>query len=562
MNFRNIITGLLLTPGFAAIAQYNTLRIPDTLSGTSFNLIVKDTFMQMRPGNVTITGGINTDYWGPTIFMQQGDTVHMNVRNLTNDTTTMHWHGMHLAAVMDGGPQQVIPPGTLWQPYWKVKNNAATYWYHPHLHGMTEEQMVKGIGGFIIIRDAAEAALALPRTYGVDDIPLALTSRRFDTANQFSYLPGPYGDYMVVNGTMNPKASLPKQLVRLRILNAEMERGYNLGFSDNRPFYVIANDGGLLNAPVSVTRMKLMVGERVEMLVNLSGDNIGDSLDLMAYNAGFPLGFPGGEPGTTGAFGSLLNNINFKLLHIDVAAATSAAVTVLPSTLVSNTYLTASDATVTRTLNVTEGTPGTPFHFDNTPFDLATINKTVNLNATEKWTVINNNVFGHSFHIHDVQFKIISRGTGAPAAYESGWKDSYYLERNDSVSFVARFDDYADALHPFMYHCHFAPHEDGGMMGQFVVKDAVAVAETSKHEVDFTISPNPAKTKIYISFPDPATKAYYVTITNAVGRTIVMLPRPRLTDGIDVSSFTRGVYYLRLIDEDTKSGVTRKFIVE
>src|SRR5207253_11462809 len=60
----------------------------------------------------------------------------------------------------------------------------------------------------------------------------------------------------------SPQVTLPKQYVRLRILNAEMERGYNLGFSDNRTFYIIANDGGLLNAPVSATRIKLLVGER------------------------------------------------------------------------------------------------------------------------------------------------------------------------------------------------------------------------------------------------------------------------------------------------------------
>ena len=40
-----------------AIGQYNTLWIPDTLSGTTFNLNMKDTFKQVRPGNQTITGG-------------------------------------------------------------------------------------------------------------------------------------------------------------------------------------------------------------------------------------------------------------------------------------------------------------------------------------------------------------------------------------------------------------------------------------------------------------------------------------------------------------------------
>ena len=210
----------------SATAQYNYLKIPDTLSGTTFNLNIKDTFKQLKStGQQTITGAINGDFWGPTLIMYKGDTVRMNVKNSLNDSTTIHWHGMHLPAVMDGGPHQVIPSGTTWKPYWKVSNNAATYWYHPHLHEKTAEHLTTGIGGFIIVRDAQEAALALPRTYGVDDIPLMLTSRRYDANNQFVYTNVAYGDYLLVNGTSNAQVNLPKQFVRLRILNAETERG-------------------------------------------------------------------------------------------------------------------------------------------------------------------------------------------------------------------------------------------------------------------------------------------------------------------------------------------------
>ncbi len=566
MVFKRMFAVLLLCICLGnANAQYNPLIIPDTLSGTTFNLNVRDTFKQFLPGNQTITAGVNGNFWGPTLIFNQGDTVHINLHNYLNDSTTMHWHGMHLPAVMDGGPHQIIPPGTVWQPYWKVTNKATTFWYHPHLHEHTEEQMAKGAGGMIIIRDAEEAALPLPRTYGVDDLPLALSSRRFDGVNAIDYTSGHYGDTMMVNGTLHPQVTLPKQFVRLRILNAEMERAYNLGFSDNRTFYVIGNDGGLLSAPVAVTRAKIVVGERVEILVNLGADAVGSSVNLMAYNAGQELGFGGGEPNTTGVFGSLLNNRNFNILNIVVGTATAGAITTLPTTLASNTYPTSADATVTRTVNVTNGNPGPaaiPFRFDNTSFDMALINKTVVLGTTEMWTVTNNNVFGHSFHIHDVQFKLVSRSSGPIASYESGWKDTYYLHVNETVSFVAKFDDYADALHPFMYHCHFAPHEDGGMMGQFVVNDASGVKATGEAGVDYTVYPNPAKDRLYFAFPDPSVQAYYVTITNAIGRTMCMLPRPQLQYGIDISNYAPGTYLVQLIDEQTKNTVTRKFVKE
>ncbi len=547
-----------------AFAQYNTLWIPDTLSGTHFNLNLVDTLDQLRTGNQTITEGVNNKFWGPTLFFNQGDTVHMNVHSFLNDSTTIHWHGMHLPAVMDGGPHQVIPPGTIWQPYWKVTNNAATYWYHPHLHMMTQEQISKGLGGFIIVRDPQEAALALPRTYGVDDIPLALTSRRYDASNAFVTTNCSYGDYMLTNGTPNAQVSLPKQFVRLRILNAEMERAFNLGFSDNRTFYIIATDGGLVNTPIPVTRAIIAVGERIEILVNLTADAVGSSLDLDAYNSGFSLGFPGGEPATSGQFGSLLNNTTFSVLHINVVAATGNPITTMPATLASNTYWTAADATVNRTVTVTNGQPaGLPFDFDNTPFAMTTINHTVPLNNIEAWTITNNNVFGHAFHIHDVEFKLISRSTGSVATYEEGWKDVLYLPKGSSATFVAKFSDYSDSIHPFMYHCHFSPHEDGGMMGQFVVvgnNSTSGTNEINDANYDYSLFPNPATNRLYVNFSAPDVQAYYVKINNLLGRTIYMLPRPQLQNGIDISHLAAGVYVMELTDEKTKAVTTKRFI--
>ena len=63
-----LLLWLLVSPaGFAQ--TYNTLWVPDTLSGTNFNLAVKDTFAQLVSGNQTITGGLNRSrFWGPTLI--------------------------------------------------------------------------------------------------------------------------------------------------------------------------------------------------------------------------------------------------------------------------------------------------------------------------------------------------------------------------------------------------------------------------------------------------------------------------------------------------------------
>jgi len=448
---------------------YQNLWIPPLLEGKSLDLSLDAGSRTFIKGTTPTLGFNKTGFWGPTIILNRGETVQIRVKNNIKEVTTVHWHGLHLPASADGGPHQPIEPGDTWTTSFKVDNNAATYWYHPHPHELTQKQHTLGAGGLIIIRDTEEARLALPRTYGVDDVPLVLTSRRFKSDQQFSYNGDhdKYGDYSMVNGVLNPQVKLPAQLVRLRILNAEVERGYILGFPDNRTFHVIATDGGLVDKPIAVKRLRLMVGERAEILVDLSGDKPGVALDLMAYNSNQPFGFPGGEPDKGGDNGSLLNNADFRVLHVLVGAATTRPVTRMPEVLAHNRFPTKEEATHARTIKVTDGRPF--FTLDDKAFDMHVIDQAVKLGATETWTVTNNNIFGHSFHIHDVQFRILSRSSGAVADYEKGWKDTVYLPRNQSVTFVARFEDFASDNDAFMYHCHMANHEDGGMMGQFLV---------------------------------------------------------------------------------------------
>jgi blue copper oxidase len=545
-------------------AQYNTLWIPDTLSGKTFNLTIKDTFAQIMPGQQTITGGINGKFWGPTLFINKGDTVRMNVKNSLNDSTTLHWHGMHLPAVMDGGPHQVIPPGTTWQPFWKMVNNAGTYWYHPHLHEMTMEQITKGIGGLIIVRDPIESALKLPRKYGVDDIPLVLTDRSF-TNNQFKIVP--YGDSMVVNGTLRPQISLPAQVVRFRILDAAIERSFNIGFSDNRTFYVITSDGGLLNAPVPLTRYLLHAGERIEILVDLTGQ-AGQSVDMKAYNATIGGNVAGGENFRTGPFGNALGALDFNMLRINVTAQTAAPITAIPTALTTNVLLNAANATVTRKLTLTDSAGvrnpvilgPNAFIINRKLFNIGYTEYNIPLNNTEIWEIASTSVFGHPFHIHDVEFNILSINGAAPPAAQAGWKDVVFIPSRQTVRFIAKFDDFADKLHPFMYHCHISLHEDEGMMGQFIVTSTTPTKELNTEGTSYSLYPNPATNRLFVKFEDPTASAYYVKIINSVGRTMMMLPRPELEKGIDISSFSSGIYFMHLTDDKTKSLTTRKFI--
>ncbi|MEO6049068.1 MAG: multicopper oxidase domain-containing protein [Candidatus Kapaibacterium sp.] len=537
---------LFIATATAAIAQpYTTLWIPDTLSGTTFALTMNMTTKQFRTGAVTNTYGYNGNtYLGPTLIMHKGDSVQIHVTNNLMDSTTLHWHGFHIPAMMDGGPHQPIPPGTTWSPTFRIRNNAATFWYHPHLHMMTEQQMMMGLTGMIIVRDDQESALALPRTYGVDDIPLILHDRRFDNSNQF--VMDTYGDSMLVNGTLSAQFAAPAQMVRFRVLNAASERAYNIGFSDNRTFYVIGTDGGLLDAPVPVTRKVLGVGERVEILVNFSSQS-GGSVDLMAYNAGQKMGYPGSEPQQDGKFGSALNNKNFRMLHIAVGPSTTAPIMVLPTKLTSIAFLDAAAVNVTRQVQLTDGFNGSAFHFDSTPFDMEVINKTVHLNDMEIWELKNVSAFSHTFHIHDVEFNILSRNGAAPNPEEHGWKDVALVNMNETVRFITRFEDFADPEHPYMYHCHIGFHEDGGMMGQFVVINApsgVAEQEVATGKNAITISPNPATDLLTVKMSGDIAK---IQIINYAGM-IVTERIPSANGAVDIASLPAGLYFLRATD--------------
>ena len=162
-----LIYAMCLT-SFVMVSQ-NPIVIPGTIETTNVNLTLQTGTFQFFPGENTSTMGVNGPVLGPTIIMDNGDNMNINVTNNLGEDTTIHWHGLHVSAANDGGPHTIIEAGRTWSPSFIVLDKAATYWYHPHLHEHTEEQVTKGGAGFIIVKDEAEAQLDLPRTYGIDD---------------------------------------------------------------------------------------------------------------------------------------------------------------------------------------------------------------------------------------------------------------------------------------------------------------------------------------------------------------------------------------------------------
>lgn len=526
MNKYNTIPCLVLLYTFfldtISFAQPFTqpLHIMDTLSGTTFNLNLQQGSHQFYPGRNTGTYGYNRNMLGPTLILKHGDSVFMNVTNNLPDTTTTHWHGLHIPAKADGGPHTPILPGQQWKPSFKVKDKAATYWYHPHLHMQTERQVARGALGLIIVRDNEEATKPLPRSYGVDDFPLIIQSKIINPINGQIVLTGPWDTVMTINGIVKPYLEVPAQHVRFRMLNGSSRRVYMLGLSDNRQYYQIATDGSLTPQPRRMNRLRLSNGERSEIVIDFTG--LKDSVYyLMCYGTELGPFVPGGGVGGGGSGANPYDSADYAIMKIKVIAPTNSPVAFNPSaTLTTINGWNVADADTTRLLRLTGGV-GVPFSFDNTTYDHHVINHTVRLGNIEIWELRNTTFLGHPFHLHDVQFMVLDKGGLPPPLAEQGLKDVIFVEAFSTTRFITQFTNFADSATPYMYHCHNMAHEDGGMMGQFLVLDTNSLSGGTNHLLhDPRIYPNPSNGKIFIS----TAEAKNLNVYNSIGQLILSRP--------------------------------------
>ncbi len=557
MNFRNIykIAIVLVLSAHNTFAQ-NPLAIPPALTGTTFNLNVQNGTTQFWPGINTPTFGINGNILGPTLIINKWDWVTMNVtNNLTGsgNSTTMHWHGLHVPAMADGGPHQIILQGSTWSPTFQMLNNAGTFWYHPHGNLKTDLQVSKGLAGMIIVKDSIESALTLPRTYGVDDFPVVVQTKAFDVLNQIA-ISTELDTLVLVNGTPYPYLNAPAQVIRLRLLNGSSMRTFNLGFTANKSFKMIATDGGLLDSAITLTRIRLSPGERAEILLDLQGMQ-GQTISLNSFSSELPNGIYGcgnltGMGGATILDYNLnpLNGANFSILQLNVVAPTVSPVTTMPTTLTTNTPFTAF--TVSRTFTLAPVSMGPtqmligPFDINGAVFNMNVINVTTYLNNTEKWRITNNTSIAHPFHIHDVEFDILNINGGAVPNFEKGKKDVVLVMPQQYVEFVTKFEDFADDSVPYMYHCHLLHHEDDGMMGSFIVLDTTTSGiNENNFENNFTVYPNP--TSDGLNMIPTNNKTFDANIFNSLGEIIYSIHTTN-NCRLSTANWPTGIYFLQI----------------
>jgi blue copper oxidase len=482
------------------------LPIPPELRATN-GMIALDS----RPGSMRILGdkitstyGINGPYLGPAARVRRGETVTMQVTNNVPENITMHWHGAIIPGAADGGPHQVIAPGKWWQTQVSIDQPAATLWFHPHYYPSTAQEVIKGLAGLLIVDDEEAGRLPLPSRWGVDDIPLIIQDRRFkpdgqffDRMNVISVTNGYVGDVALVNGARYPEARTARGWIRLRILNGSNARSYKLSVSDNRSFYVIASDGGLLASPVELKELLIYAGERFEVLVDARDGRAFDIVtlpvaqDIMRlppFDGPLPLVTirPDGADGTGQLPSSLavlpalpqqLPPVSRELvmnMFRDMQGMMPLQQAGLPAMIQSGK---ADPAVVARVTNLIVGDPAlseveqlSSNGLNGKPFSLERIDFSAPRNQDLRWRISEgSDRMLHPVHIHGCQFRIISQDGKPPEPERAGWKDVAPIANGGITDILVRFPYPARRDDPYMAHCHILEHEDSGMMAQFTV---------------------------------------------------------------------------------------------
>ena len=239
-----------------------------------------------------------------------------------------HLHGGHSSFEFDGNPEFFWSPdyeivGPQWDPLGGIIKDfeylndqpAGNLWYHDHALGITRLNVYAGMAGFYFVRDGFDTGTS-DNPLGLPAFPyemaLAIQDRMFTRNGDLFYpgfpgdpfwddfitgqgldddeVPQPsalaefFGDHIVVNGKIWPKADVEPRNYRLRLLNGTDSRflvarfrAAPLGATDLRsagapiPFWVIGSDQGLASASTATDTLVIEPGGRYDVVFDFDG---------------------------------------------------------------------------------------------------------------------------------------------------------------------------------------------------------------------------------------------------------------------------------------------------
>lgn len=251
-----------------------------------------------------------------------------------------------------------------------------------------------------------------------------------------------------------------------------------------------------------------------------------------------------------------LDNTDFDIMRFNVQPTTADPITSLPAALTTNT-VTPTTGAGSRSF-LMQGVPMmsmTNFTINGAQFDEGVINFQVEQDSVLIWNLTNQSMMPHPWHIHGNYFYINSIDGSAPPAHMQGRKDVVTVApMGGTAQIIMKFEDFSDAMMPYMYHCHILSHEDNGMMGQFLVTARTTDISMTGSATGVSSFPNPSNDSWTItgSSKDAAVRLSLLTITGVtVQQTLTSPVNGRFMQRMDASALPAGVYLLKIEENNT-----------
>jgi FtsP/CotA-like multicopper oxidase with cupredoxin domain len=449
---------------------------------------------------------------------------------MTPLSTNLHFHGLTVPPVCheDDVLNTMIEPGAPAFEY-RVRIPAdeapGLYWYHPHVHGHTNAQVLGGASGALIVEgiERANRLLAgLPeRLFVIRDEnlvhpdaqpvqsgnvppPIVLRDPEGDILNtgtgggkpakdlSINFVPVPFPNYSPAQLFLRP---LQREF--WRVLNASAITYLDLQILfDNapQPLGVVALDGipinenGMAgNRVIWESHILLPPAGRAEFIFKGVPKGVHASFVTRTVDTG-----PAGENDPTRPLATI---------HVsDTAPEAASRLASAPKPLPRATSLWLGDVKPVRTRKLyfsevpqDPKDPNSPTVFMLTvdgqppePYDPNSVrpNIVVQQGDVEDWIIENRTRELHAFHIHQIHFMLLD-WNGVPVD-EPFLRDTvnvaYWDGKSSEYPRVRLRMDFRDSniVGTFVYHCHLLEHEDGGMMGTILVKPKAGSGQSAK----------------------------------------------------------------------------------
>jgi FtsP/CotA-like multicopper oxidase with cupredoxin domain len=262
------------TAGLSDAVRPQLIRLHD---GDRFDLRIEPVRKRLNDAELRMLG-YNGSIPGPTLHVDQGSEITVQVTNDGDVEATVHWHGLRLENRYDGVPHETqapIPVGGTFT--YKVQfSDAGFYWYHPHIREDFGLEM--GLYGTIIVEPTDPSYWpAVDRQLSITLDDLLVEDGHiapFHRSGPNYTAMGRFGNVMLINGeTAFSGEAAVGEVVRLYLVNTANTRIFNFAVRGAR-MKLVGGDSGRYEQEAFVDEMMLAPSERavLDVLFDATGE--------------------------------------------------------------------------------------------------------------------------------------------------------------------------------------------------------------------------------------------------------------------------------------------------